>query len=102
MVSDDLQAAIVRLWKQSRPIVLGRIDGIQETASRLAAGRLEPHEIENARAEAHKLVGSLGTFGIPRGSELAWGVEQELEGGDCDPARLADLLVQLRAVVEAS
>lgn len=102
MVSEDLQAAIVRLWTQSRPIVLGRIDGLQETARSLAAGRLEPEEIEKARAEAHKLVGSLGTFGLPRGSELAGGVEQEFEASDCDPARLADLLAQLRALVEAS
>ena len=101
-MSDDLQAAILRQWKQSRPMVLERIRALQEAAGALAAQRLEPHEIEAARSDAHKLVGSLGTFGLPRGSELARHVEQELEAGGPDPTLLADLLAQLRAVVEAS
>ena len=101
-MSEDVQAAITRLWARSRPVVLERIDALQETAGELAAGRLEHQQVEEARADAHKLVGSLGTFGIPRGSDLARGVEHELEGGGGDPARLSDLLAELRAVVEAT
>ena len=101
-MSEDVQAAITRLWARSRPVVLERIAALQVTAAELAAGRLDPQEVEDARADAHKLVGSLGTFGIPQGSDLARGVERELEGGGGDPARLSDLLVQLRQVVEAS
>lgn len=101
-MSDDIQAAIIRLWKRSRPIVLERIGTLEETTSGLAAGRREPGEIEQARVDAHKLVGSLGTFGLPLGSELAREVEEELQCGGRDPARLAALLAQLRAVVEAS
>jgi len=101
-VSEDVQAAITRLWARSRPVVLERIAALQVTAAELAAGRLDSDAVEDARADAHKLVGSLGTFGIPRGSDLARGVERELEGGGGDPARLSDLLVQLRQVVEGS
>ena len=101
-MSEDVQAAITRLWARSRPVVLERIAALQVTAAQLAAGRLESDQIEDARADAHKLVGSLGTFGIPQGSDLARGVERELEGGGGDPARLTDLLAQLRQVVEAS
>ena len=101
-MSEDVQAAITRLWARSRPVVLERIAALQVTATELAAGRLESHQVEDARADAHKLVGSLGTFGIPQGSDLARGVERELEDGGGDPARLSDLLAQLRQVVEAS
>jgi len=100
-VSDDVQAAVVRLWRRSRPVVLERIAALEEAATALAAGRLEPHEVEQSRAEAHKLVGSLGTFGVPRGSELARGVEHELAGSGQDAGLIADLLARLRAAVEA-
>lgn len=101
-MSEDVQAAITRLWARSRPVVLERIAALQATAGELAAGRLAPQELEDARADAHKLVGSLGTFGIPQGSDLARGVERELEGEGGNPARLRDLLAQLRQVVDAS
>jgi HPt (histidine-containing phosphotransfer) domain-containing protein len=101
-VSDDVQAAVARLWQRSRPIVLQRVGALQDTATALAAGRLDAEAVGAARSEAHKLVGSLGTFGVPRGSELARCVEHELEAGGRDAARLADLTAQLRAVVEAA
>jgi HPt (histidine-containing phosphotransfer) domain-containing protein len=82
--------------------VLERIGNLEQTAGALAAGSLAPSKVEQARGEAHKLVGSLGTFGLPRGSEIAREVEQELERGGRNPELLADLLAQLRAEVEAS
>ena len=102
MSNDDVQAAIARWWERSRPVVLERIGDLEETASALAAGGVAPARVEQARAEAHKLAGSLGTFGFPRGSEIARELEQELERGGRNPELLADLLAQLRAVVEAS
>ena len=76
---DDIHAAIARLWERSRPVVLERVAALQETATALAAGPVA-EDVHDARAEAHKLAGSLGTFGVAQGSELARGIEQELEG----------------------
>jgi Hpt domain len=101
-VSDDVHAAIARLWQRSRPAILEKVGALQATAAGLAAGRLDAEDVSAARVEAHKLVGSLGTFGVEGGSELARCVEQELEAGGRDPARLTDLTAQLRAAVEAS
>jgi HPt (histidine-containing phosphotransfer) domain-containing protein len=101
-VSDDVHDAIARLWQRSRPVVLERIGSLERTAMALAAGSVEPGALEAARTEAHKLAGSLGTFGVAHGSELARGVEQELEAGGPDPPRLRNLVSQLRAVVEAA
>ena len=101
-MSDDVHAAIARLWQRSRPAVLERVAALQETATALAAGPLDAEDVRAARAEAHKLVGSLGTFGVEHGSELARRVELELEAGGHDAARLADLTAQLRDAVQAS
>lgn len=101
-MSEDVHAAIARLWQGSRPVVLQRVAALQDTAAALAAGRLDADDVPAARTAAHKLVGSLGTFGVAHGSELARLIEQELETARPDPARLADLAAQLRAAVEAS
>jgi HPt (histidine-containing phosphotransfer) domain-containing protein len=101
-VSDDVHAAIARLWQRSRPVVLEKVAALQATATALAAGPVDAEEVRAARAEAHKLAGSLGTFGVERGSELARSVEEELEAGGHDATRLANLTAELRAVVEAS
>lgn len=46
---------------------------------------------------AHKLAGSLGMFGYPRGTELAREIEQMLEyDGIVDPGLLRELVVELR------
>jgi chemotaxis protein histidine kinase CheA len=102
LVSDDIHAAIARLWKSSRPVVLERVAALQETASALAAGPVDADDVRAARGEAHKLVGSLDTFGVEHGSELARCIEQELDAGGHDPARLAELTAQLRAAVQAT
>jgi HPt (histidine-containing phosphotransfer) domain-containing protein len=78
------------------------VAALQEAAAALAAGQLDVEALSSARADAHKLVGSLGTFGVERGSELARQVERELEAGGRDPARLAALATELRTVIEAS
>ena len=60
---------------------------------------------ERAQREAHKLAGSLGTFGMPRGSEIARQIESWFQAGlDGDPAevlRLSDTVVALRGCLEA-
>jgi len=60
-------------------------------------------ELEAARTAAHKLVGSLGTFGFPRGSELAVRIEGLLDAGPgpADGGRLADLVADMRTVLDA-
>jgi HPt (histidine-containing phosphotransfer) domain-containing protein len=78
------------------------VAALQEAAAALAAGQLDAEALSSARADAHKLVGSLGTFGVQRGSEIARQIERELEPGRQDPARLAALATELRIVIEAS
>lgn len=102
MVSDDVNATIARMWQRSRPTVLERVTALEETARALTAGRADAEAIVAARTDAHKLIGSLGTFGVQGGSELARRIEEELEAGGQDPPRLNELAVQLRTLIEGS
>ena len=69
-----------------------------------ARGALDAATAEAARREAHKLTGSLGTFGIPEGTERARALELALEdgAGPADPTRLEADVAALRRIVEES
>jgi len=71
----------------------------------LLSDELSPETQERALREAHKLAGSLGTFGMPRGSEIAREVETWLRSGlrieAADILRLSDSVVGLRKCIEA-
>ena len=59
-----------------------------------------------AEREAHKLAGSVGTFGFPGGSRLALDLEETLRGnkplGQTEILRLCDRTVALRRVLDKS
>lgn len=93
----SLQSIVADLWRQSRPAVLERISVLQEAAT----GPPTPERHAAARAEAHKLVGLLGSYGIAEGSELARVAEQQLAGErPFDGAALASTADRLRELAE--
>jgi hypothetical protein len=101
--SSPLAEAMNRLWAKHLPQMEERVAALQTAAERLASGRLNPDEQQLAGAEAHKLAGVLGTFGLTEGTMLAREAE-EICGGALavDPAvarRLAVIAEQLRAMV---
>ena len=94
----DLDDALAAIWLRSRPVVEERLATIEATAR--AAGPGGPDD-ESRRAgirAAHQLAGSLGTFGLAEGSDLARAIEQELEG-PADGARLRELSARLRELL---
>ena len=94
--TDELQAAIAAMWANARPRLLARVDALEAA---VAADLADP-EREHALAQAHTLVGTLGTFGRPEASETARVAEHALEARDCDAVCAA--AAQLRAAIEAS
>ncbi len=66
-----LSAALDRLWTQFLPQIHERVDILESAADAFAAGTLEPERQQEAQAAAHKLAGTLGTFGLTRGTALA-------------------------------
>ena len=100
-----LAAAIERLWVQFLPQMHERVDTLATAAGSVAAGTLSQEQRQGAQAAAHTLAGSLGTFGLTRGTELAHELELAYARPDCPDAGLAEwlagLAAQLRTIVNS-
>ncbi len=97
----EIDQVIAELWRRSRPVVAERLELLDAAARAATAHDLGPELRHDATGVAHKLAGSLSTYGVPEGSQLASAIEQELECS-CDPARLSGLVAQLRDAFEAT
>jgi HPt (histidine-containing phosphotransfer) domain-containing protein len=69
--SGDLSAAIDALWARFLPEIRKRVELLKTAAAACAANNLSAQDRGEAVAAAHKLAGSLGTFNLTHGTELA-------------------------------
>jgi len=94
-----LDADLAPIWARSRERIRGRIAVLEEVAGEMLAGELPTEQRRHAEEEAHKLAGSLGTFGLAEGSRLAREIEWLLEGAGpverADAVRLSELVAAL-------
>ncbi|HVH13126.1 MAG TPA: diguanylate cyclase [Longimicrobium sp.] len=95
-----LSAAVAGVWAKYRDQVMARVDVLESAAIGLLEGRLDREGRRAAEREAHKLAGSVGTFGFAEASRLSREAETLL-GGPADlpqaeALRLADLAVAIR------
>jgi HPt (histidine-containing phosphotransfer) domain-containing protein len=97
-----LAEALDRLWKQFLPQIEERVARLEAANDALAAGRLSDQQRVDANSAAHKLAGTLGTFGLTRGTILAREAELLYSGGETDPAaltQLREITEQLKALI---
>ncbi|MET0143633.1 MAG: diguanylate cyclase [Ilumatobacteraceae bacterium] len=101
--SGDVQAGLARLWLRHRQEIERSVDEI----TACAGGTDDDTDIERAevaRRAAHRLAGTLGTFGLERGSQLAREIETMLDRRDAavatDGERLAVLAAELAGCVD--
>jgi HPt (histidine-containing phosphotransfer) domain-containing protein len=71
-----LQTMLSALWERSRHTVVERAALLQEAGKLWTNDQLDEATRLRAVDSAHKLAGVLGTFGLPRGTELAREAEQ--------------------------
>jgi HPt (histidine-containing phosphotransfer) domain-containing protein len=100
----DLSAALDNLWVRFLPEIRARVGMLDAAVAAYAAGAMTSEEREAVHSAAHKLAGTLGTFNLARGTELAREFEL-LFAEDCVPdsasaGRLASLAAELRVIVE--
>jgi len=95
--------AMNRLWEKFLPQIEERVATIQNTAQSLATGNLAANDRQKAAAEAHKLAGVLGTFGLNEGTNLAREAESLCNGhlGEIRPlaARLSAIASELQKMI---
>lgn len=84
-----LQTMISALWTRSRHTVVERASLLQTAGDLLIENRLDPATQRSAVDSAHKLAGVLGTFGLPRGTDLAR--EAEVLFGQTTPPNKAEI-----------
>jgi HPt (histidine-containing phosphotransfer) domain-containing protein len=94
-----------KMWARYLPDILERVGTLQEASAALTSGSLSPAASKAAESAAHKLAGTLGTFALPRGTELARELEQTFaaEGGP-EPASaswIATTVSELRTMIES-
>lgn len=101
--SDALAQAMNRLWAKHLPQMQERVATLKRAAEMLASGTLTETEQHQAGAEAHKLAGVLGTFGLKEGTELAREAEglyeTSLDGNLRGASRLAEIAARLQAMI---
>jgi HPt (histidine-containing phosphotransfer) domain-containing protein len=97
----SLEAAIAALWRDARPRAIQRVQLLEDAVAALGRGELDADGAAEATREAHKLAGSLGTFGMPEGTTQARAIELALSRGAApgDAPALGERVTALRAVV---
>ncbi|MFO7895096.1 MAG: response regulator [Longimicrobiales bacterium] len=105
---EQASASMGALWKQFQGTMMERLEVLEEVGTEVLEGEVDAARFEEAHHAAHKLHGSLGTFGLHRGSELASELETLIEDGQAagtlDPGdryRYSELVVGLRREIEA-
>jgi HPt (histidine-containing phosphotransfer) domain-containing protein len=99
-----MQSMISALWERSRHTVAERAQLLQSAGELWNNNRLDAATKLRAVDSAHKLAGVLGTFGLPRGTDLAR--EAELLFGQSTPPdkaeieRLQVLLAELTRLID--
>lgn len=76
---DQTKQAVAEAWNKFKQPMLDRLSILEQAAVAIRAGSLTEELRILAQKEAHKLVGSLGMFGLERGSRLARAFEHWLE-----------------------
>lgn len=97
----SLQISVRKIWEQFKPKNLRRLQLIEKFANNLIAGTLLRDESrQEAALEAHKLAGSLGTFGFSEGSCIARKIEELLMAESLDNSSALLLSQWVAAVYE--
>lgn len=101
----DLSAALNQLWVRFLPEIRSRVDILEAAAAASTAGQLTGEQREAANSSAHKLAGTLGTFSLARGTELARVFEalsaQEDTCSSANAERLLAIAAEIRAIVDS-
>ena len=93
-------SALATLWQRHRRANLDLISLLEMTTASILRSVVDDDVIADAASAAHKLAGSLGTFGFDAGSRAALEAESLLREPIIDGRLLAEAVTALRSSVE--
>lgn len=76
---EALELSVAEIWQRTKGLSLKRIAFLTEFVEALKAAQVDQDLCQQAIQNAHKLAGSLGTFGYETGSQLARQLESLLQ-----------------------
>lgn len=98
----SIREELAKLWETSQSIAHERISEIEAIATLIGSGTASESQTQTARDHAHKLAGSLGTFGFPAASVVARDIEREVVGPNPSSLKLVQLVADLtQSLVQA-
>lgn len=104
--ADAAGAAMRQLSSRARRSNLARVAQLEAALHAAGEGRLDPDGRRQAAEVAHQVLGSAGTFGYSRASELAGRIEQLLRSADLRDRDLfteaLDALASLRSELDGA
>ena len=96
----DATVALAALWRRHRATNIERVVLLERAAVAVLLDQLDEALRAEAETAAHKLAGSLGTFGFPAGSSAALQAETLLRGPCRDGRLLAEIAAGIRHVID--
>jgi HPt (histidine-containing phosphotransfer) domain-containing protein len=101
----DLTDILNQLWARFLPDIYERVAILEAAAQACTTGQITREQREAAHAAAHKLAGSLGTFDLGRGSQLAREFEELCASEQFSTAaqvqQLTEIAAEIRAVIDS-
>ncbi len=101
-LEQQLNEAVAAVWGRRRDQVMGRVGVLVRAAASLRESAA-PEVTAKAKDEAHRLAGSLGSFGFDEGSDIAAEIEELLSQAPGGPEwidRLESKAVALKTYLE--
>lgn len=80
-----LDLSVAEIWQRTKSMSMQRIRVLEQVAEALKTNRLDRRMQQQGVENAHKLAGSLGTFGYEEGSNLAHQLENLLQSSPGTP-----------------
>ena len=97
----EMRRGMAAIWEKSLPHVRAQLAALISAGEALEREQLGAAQRREAEREAHRLAGSLGTFGFDDGTSAARSLELLLAGErPLDAAQVSALIAALRKSVE--
>src|SRR6185436_13196401 len=101
-----MQDDLAGIWKEFMPVILEQVQAVESAVQAVAAQTASDEVIRSGVSSAHKLAGSIGSFGLNEASTAASAIERALKApGTIDAAKgreLVALAAGLRKEIESA